>query len=52
MLRTLPLFLLPLLAQAHDGHGVPGVSHWHASDAFGYVVLAMAIGLVWWARRK
>ncbi len=45
--------LAPLLAAAHEGHGEPGVFHWHATDAIGF---AMALGVVaamlWWGRRK
>jgi hypothetical protein len=47
------LGLTPFAALAHEGHGLPGASHWHASDALGFVVvLAVAAGLVWWSRRK
>jgi hypothetical protein len=35
---------------AHDGHFISG-SHWHASDAFGFVILAAAIGLTLWFGR-
>jgi hypothetical protein len=36
---------------AHEGHGLLG-AHWHASDAFGFVALAAAIGLAVWISRK
>jgi hypothetical protein len=39
------------LAVAHEGHGM-GTHHWHATDALGFVVLAIAIGLVLWATRR
>ena len=42
------------LAQAHGGHGLPGLSHWHASDAalvLAAVAAVSALGL-WLARRK
>jgi hypothetical protein len=39
------------LALAHDGHGL-GAQHWHASDAFGFALLAVALGLVLWAARR
>jgi hypothetical protein len=39
------------LALAHDGHGL-GVHHWHASDTLGFVVLAVAVGLVLWSARR
>jgi hypothetical protein len=40
-------------AQAHEGHGLPGASHWHASDTLLLlgVVIAVAAG-VWLTRRK
>jgi hypothetical protein len=39
--------------QAHPGHGEDG-SHWHASDLFGFVLLAaVALGVLgWWRGRK
>jgi len=43
--------LLPALASAHEGHGLFG-PHWHATDAWGFVVAAAAGALAWWARRK
>ena len=37
---------------AHDGHGFEG-SHWHASDVFGFALLAAAIGIsLWFGRGK
>ena len=41
------------LAGAHEGHGMPGAAHWHATDA--WPIAAIGVGLfVWWllARRK
>ena len=35
---------------AHDGHHLEG-SHWHASDTFGFVILAAAIALAMWSGR-
>ena len=41
------------LAQAHEGHGLPGLSHWHADDVGALLALAAAIGLgLWLGRRK
>ena len=38
-------------AQAHEGHSMPGLSHWHAGDASLWLVgAALAVGL-WLARR-
>ncbi len=43
---------LPMWALAHEGHGMPGFSHWHAGDVWGF---ALAIGvvaaLIWWRGR-
>ena len=47
---ALALGLSPL-ARAHEGHGL-GTNHWHATDTLGFVVLAVAIGLVLWAIRR
>ena len=35
---------------AHDGHSFEG-SHWHASDVFGFGLLAAAIGISLWFGR-
>ena len=44
--------LAALPALAHDGHGLPG-THWHASDAWGWLLLAGVAALVLhWKRRK
>ncbi|MFM2341345.1 MAG: hypothetical protein RLZZ592_998 [Pseudomonadota bacterium] len=40
-----------LPAFAHEGHGLPGSAHWHATDAIGYV-LAAGIGAALWFTRK
>ncbi len=45
------ILLAPGLARAHGGHGLPG-THWHASDAWGFVALAAAIGVAVWLSRK
>jgi hypothetical protein len=46
---TLLLLALPSLpGWAHEGHHLPGTHHWHATDVFGYVALAVVIGLAWW----
>jgi len=38
-------------ALAHQGHG-QGTHHWHASDTLGFVLLAVAVGLVLWSTRR
>ncbi|HEX6707813.1 MAG TPA: hypothetical protein VF169_23920 [Albitalea sp.] len=40
----------PLWASAHDGHGMTG-AHWHATDAWGFVALALiAVAAALWFR--
>ena len=39
-----------LPALAHDGHGLFG-SHWHASDALGFVAVAALAGAFLWFTR-
>jgi hypothetical protein len=33
---------------AHEGHGLPGSSHWHVSDVLGFVVALGVIGAMIW----
>ena len=55
-LRTLTTAFLAwagTAAQAHEGHGLPGISHWHATDVLLLVgVVAVAAAGLWWSRRK
>ena len=42
----------PLLARAHEGHGLAG-SHWHATDAWGFVAAgALVVLALWWRGRR
>ncbi len=56
-ISSLARFVSPLWAwlavgaHAHEGHGIAGASHWHATDAVGLLVLAVAVGLVVWFTR-
>ena len=44
---------LPVLVQAHSGHGLPGESHWHATDMWGVVlIVAVLAAVLSVARRK
>jgi len=38
-------------AFAHDGHGLMG-THWHATDALGFVAVAAMIAVAIWLSRK
>jgi len=52
LLGLTPL-LLPLAANAHEGHGIEGVSHWHATDVWGLMALATALAIgIWLSGRK
>lgn len=42
------LLLSTAPAWAHEGHGMPGLSHWHNSDTFGFVAIAVVMGLAAW----
>ncbi len=48
------LLALPALhAAAHEGHGLPGAAHWHATDTLGLLlVAALAAGAWWWSGRR
>ena len=48
---TTAIGLYPLPTLPQDGHGLIG-GHWHASDAFGFVALAVAVGVAVWLSRK
>ena len=34
-------------AFAHEGHGLEGSAHWHATDTLGFVGLAVVAAVVW-----
>ena len=45
--------LMPRLASAHNGHGMPSAMHFHASDALGLAMLAsVAVAVFLIARKK
>jgi hypothetical protein len=50
-LSALALLTGTTLAQAHGGHGLPGLSHWHASEVALLLAAAGLLGL-WLARRQ
>ena len=40
-------------AHAHEGHGLPGISHWHSTDVLGFIAVAALIaGVIWFKGRK
>ena len=53
MLRALPFLLYSGLMFANEGHGKPGLLHFHEfSDGLLVVCVVVAAGLLWWARKK
>jgi hypothetical protein len=50
-LTALVATVTTLPALAHEGHGLFG-SHWHATDALGFVGVAALIGFAIWMSRK
>lgn len=34
---------------AHEGHGMPGLSHWHATDAIVWVIIAAVVAAAIWS---
>ena len=36
---------------AHGGHGAIGETHWHASDAFGFLLVGALVALAIWLSR-
>ncbi|MFM2066392.1 MAG: hypothetical protein RLZZ584_1301 [Pseudomonadota bacterium] len=48
----LTLLLTSATALAHEGHGLPGVNHWHAIDAGSIAVVAMFFVGLWLLGKK
>ena len=38
-------------AMAHEGHGLPGTIHWHATDTWGFAMVAVLAALALWSSR-
>ena len=39
-------------AFAHEGHGLAGSAHWHATDTLGFVGLAIVAVAVWFINKR
>jgi hypothetical protein len=56
-MRLLPSALVSVLltlatsAHAHPGHGAKELWHWHATDTFGLLMVAVLAGLAVWLTR-
>ena len=44
--------LVPAWAMAHEGHGIEGASHYHATDVWGFLALVGVIAVMWWMGRN
>ncbi len=44
--------LMPAWAMAHEGHGIEGASHYHATDVWGFLALVGVIAVIWWMGRN
>ena len=43
--------LWPVLSWAHEGHGMEGASHYHATDVWGFFAALAVIAVMWWMGR-
>ncbi|MFM8865867.1 MAG: hypothetical protein ACKOFG_13380 [Limnohabitans sp.] len=54
-IQRLSLLLIGALthwgASAHEGHGLLGSAHWHATDVLGFVGVALVAAAVWFIGR-
>ena len=46
------LLCTALIARAHEGHGLPGASHWHAGDLGLYLAAAAVAAGAWLLGRR
>lgn len=37
---------------AHEGHGLPGISHWHSTDIWGFMAVAALIAAAVWMKGR
>ena len=52
MQRLISVFvLLPAWAVAHEGHGMEGGAHYHATDAWGFLAALAVVAIMWWLGR-
>ena len=48
---TALLLCVGAAATAHEAHGLPGTSHWHATDTWGFALVAALAALAIWSSR-
>ena len=51
LISSLALLVLPIVVEAHEGHGIEGASHYHATDVLGFLAALAVIAAVWWMGR-
>jgi hypothetical protein len=39
-------------AQAHEGHGLEGASHWHSTDAWGFMAAGALVAAILWMKGR
>ena len=51
LLRTSLLLQMVGPVLAHEGHGLPGAGHWHATDTWGFIGMGVALVVAIWLSR-
>jgi hypothetical protein len=51
LISFLPLMLVPVFVQAHEGHGMVSASHYHATDVLGFLAALAVVAALWWMGR-
>jgi hypothetical protein len=51
LLSAALLTTLPGWAHAHPGHGIAADGHWHATDAWGFLLAGALVALAIWLSR-
>jgi hypothetical protein len=51
LISCLALVVVPVFAHAHEGHGIEGASHYHATDVLGFLAALAVIAAMWWMGR-
>lgn len=44
--------LCTLPVHAHEGHGLPGITHWHGTDVLGFVAVVAVAAFIWFRGDK
>ncbi|MFZ9138190.1 MAG: hypothetical protein ACO3AC_08875 [Hylemonella sp.] len=50
-IALMTVFTYSASAFAHEGHGISGAQHWHATDSWGLVAMALVIAVAAWLGR-